>query len=200
MVRVPRQATTGGKPRLLRISKRGNGYLRMLLIHGARTALPGLAKKDTPLGRWVKALLARAHRNVVTVALANKLARIAWTVLAGDRWYVAVQTAANSGGRGKAAKYRGSHYSCEGKERDGLTVDWRPESLSTEMASRARPRILRGPGRADLHHGQSECSGAGYITAGLLETNSHESTCRPGAGHAFGTHNPLGGTVSKPYA
>jgi hypothetical protein len=60
----------------------------MLLIHGARTALPGLAKKDTPLGRWVKALLARAHRNVVTVALANKLARIAWTVLAGDRWYV----------------------------------------------------------------------------------------------------------------
>ena len=61
---VPRQATTGGKPRLLHISKRGNGYLRMLLIHGARTALPGLAKKDTPLGRWVKALLARAHRNV----------------------------------------------------------------------------------------------------------------------------------------
>src|SRR5436189_3386923 len=63
---VPRQATTGGKPRLLGISKRGNAYLRMLLIHGARTALPGLAKKDTPLGRWVKALLARAHRNVVT--------------------------------------------------------------------------------------------------------------------------------------
>jgi transposase len=92
---VPRQATTGGKPRLLRISKRGNGDLRMLLIHGARTALPGLAKKDTPLGWWVKALLARAHRNVVTVA------PIAWTVLARDRWYVAVQTAANSGGRGK---------------------------------------------------------------------------------------------------
>lgn len=90
---VPRQATTGGKPRLLRISKRGNGYLRVLLIHGARTALPGLAKKDTPLGRWVKALLARAHRNVVP--LANKLARIAWTVLARDRRYVAVQTAAS---------------------------------------------------------------------------------------------------------
>jgi hypothetical protein len=73
------------------ISKRGNGYLQMLLIHGARTALPGLANKDTPLGRRVKALLARAHRNVVTVALANKLARIAWAVFARDRRYVAVQ-------------------------------------------------------------------------------------------------------------
>jgi transposase len=56
---VPRQATTGGKPRLLRISKRGNGYLRVLLIHGRARLSPGLAKKDTPLGRWVKALLAR---------------------------------------------------------------------------------------------------------------------------------------------
>ena len=91
---VPRQATTGGKPRLLRISKRGNGYLRVLLIHGRARLSPGLAKKDTPLGRWVKALLARAHRNVVTAALTNKLARIAWTVLARDRRYVAVQTAA----------------------------------------------------------------------------------------------------------
>jgi transposase len=90
---VPRQATTGGKPRLLRISKRGNGYLRVLLIHGRARLSPGLAKKDTPLGRWVKALLARAHRNVVP--LANKLARIAWTVLARDRRYVAVQTAAS---------------------------------------------------------------------------------------------------------
>jgi hypothetical protein len=57
---VPRQATTGGKPRLLRISKRGNGYLRMLLIHGVRTALPGLAKKDLPLSRWLRLCL-REH-------------------------------------------------------------------------------------------------------------------------------------------
>lgn len=88
---VPRQATTGGKPRLLGISKRGNRYLRMLLIHGARSALPGIAKSDTPLGRWLKALLERAHRNVATVALANKLARIAWAVLAHDRQFVAIQ-------------------------------------------------------------------------------------------------------------
>jgi transposase len=73
---VPRQRTTGGKPRLLGISKRGNKYLRRQLIHGARAALPHLAEKNTPLGRWLKALLGRVHRNVAVVALANKLARI----------------------------------------------------------------------------------------------------------------------------
>lgn len=78
---VPRQSTTGGKPRLLGISKRGNKYLRKLLIHGARAALPHVAERDTPLGRWTRELLSRAHRNVVVVALANKLARIAWAVL-----------------------------------------------------------------------------------------------------------------------
>jgi transposase len=78
---VPRQSTTGGKPRLLGISKRGNKYLRKLLIHGARAALPHIAERDTALGRWAKNLLARVHKNVAIVALANKLARIAWAVL-----------------------------------------------------------------------------------------------------------------------
>jgi transposase len=78
---VPRQSTTGGKPRLLGISKRGNNYLRKLLVHGARAALPHLAERDTPLGRWAKELLGRAHQNVEVVALANKLARIAWAEL-----------------------------------------------------------------------------------------------------------------------
>jgi transposase len=78
---VPRQFTTGGKPKLLGISKRGNKYLRKQLIHGARAALPYIAQRDTPLGRWVKGLMSRTHRNVVVVALANKLARIAWAVL-----------------------------------------------------------------------------------------------------------------------
>ena len=79
---VPRQHTTGGKPRLLGISKRGNTYLRTLLIHGARAALPSLSQSDTPLGRWLKAMLERGvHRNAVVVALANKLARIAWAIL-----------------------------------------------------------------------------------------------------------------------
>ena len=78
---VPRQVTTGGKPRLLGISKRGNKYLRKLLIHGARAALPSLSASPTPIGRWLQGLMARAHKNRVVVALANKLARIAWAVL-----------------------------------------------------------------------------------------------------------------------
>src|ERR1700733_5791518 len=86
---VPRQFTTGGKPKLLGISKRGNKYLRKQLIHGARAALPYVAERDTPLGRWAKGLMNRAHRNVAVVAFANKLARIAWAVLRrGERFAV----------------------------------------------------------------------------------------------------------------
>ena len=91
---VPRQMTTGGKPRLLGITKRGNTYLRMLLIHGARAALPGLSKQETPLGTWLRGLLARAHRNVVIVALAAKLARIAWASVRRGATFDAVWRAA----------------------------------------------------------------------------------------------------------
>jgi transposase len=87
---VPRQSTTGGKPRLFGITKRGNKYLRKLLIHGARAALPHVAERDTPLGHWAKGLLTRAHYNVAVVALANKLARIAWAVLRRSEKFVAV--------------------------------------------------------------------------------------------------------------
>lgn len=79
---VPRQFTTGGKSRLLGITKRGNVYLRTLLVHGARAAMPSLSQSDTPIGQWLRALLSRGvHRNVAIVALANKLARTAWAIL-----------------------------------------------------------------------------------------------------------------------
>jgi transposase len=78
---TPRQHSTGGKTRMLGISKRGNRYLRKQLIHGARAALPHLAAKPTRLGAWLQQLLARSHPNVVVVALAAKLARIVWAVL-----------------------------------------------------------------------------------------------------------------------
>lgn len=87
---VPREYSTGGRQRLLGISKRGNKYLRTLLIHGARAALPHLAVRDDALGSWLRMLLARVHRNVAVVALANKLARIAWAVLTGNRRYEAL--------------------------------------------------------------------------------------------------------------
>ncbi|WP_198373700.1 IS110 family RNA-guided transposase [Roseomonas rosulenta] len=92
---VPRQATTGGKPKLLGISKRGNVYLRRMLIHGARAALPMLSKGETPLGAWLRSLLARAHMNTVVVALAAKLARIVCAVLhSGKPFEVQVAKAA----------------------------------------------------------------------------------------------------------
>lgn len=78
---VPRQATTGGKPRLLGITKRGSKYLRKMLIQGARAALPTLSRSHTRLGQWLRGLLARAHTNTVVVALAAKMARIVWALL-----------------------------------------------------------------------------------------------------------------------
>jgi transposase len=81
---VPRQATTGGKPCLLGITKRGSKYLRKMLIQGARSALPTLSRSNTRLGEWLRGLLARAHNNVVVVALAAKMARIAWALLRHD--------------------------------------------------------------------------------------------------------------------
>jgi transposase len=86
---VPRQATTGGKPRLLGITKRGNTYLRTLLIHGARAALPSLTASQSPMGEWLRGLVGRAHKNKVVVALAGKLARIAWAVLRSGKDYAA---------------------------------------------------------------------------------------------------------------
>ena len=82
---TPRQHSTGGKTKLLGISKRGNRYLRTQLIHGARAAMAHFANKPSPTGAWLRGLLARAHPNVVVVALAAKLARIAWAVLRQSR-------------------------------------------------------------------------------------------------------------------
>lgn len=84
---VPRQYSTGGKPKLLGISKRGNPYLRRLFIHGARSVAMHLNRDEHALGTWMNQLESRAHHNVFVVALANKLARIAWAVLAKEKNY-----------------------------------------------------------------------------------------------------------------
>jgi len=93
---VPRQYSTGGKQKLLGISKRGNRYLRRMLIHGARAVL-FRAKYDTRgFGQWFQRLAQRAPRNKVIVAIANKLARMAWAVLSSgkDFQYQPLQTTA----------------------------------------------------------------------------------------------------------
>ncbi|WP_108500926.1 IS110 family transposase [Paracoccus indicus] len=87
---VPRQATTGGKPKLLGITKRGSQYLRKMLIQGARSAMPTLAKANTAIGAWLRALLVRTHPNVAVVALAAKMARTVWALLRHGRNYETV--------------------------------------------------------------------------------------------------------------
>ena len=84
---TPRQHSTGGKDRLLGISKRGDSYLRKLLVHGARAVIHHAKNRDDGLSQWLKTLSARKHANVVAVALANKTARVAWSVVRNDTAY-----------------------------------------------------------------------------------------------------------------
>ena len=80
---VPRQCSTGGKARLLGLSKRGDRTVRCLLVHGARSVVRQWDRKPKTDRRnqWLRGLLARRHKNVATVALANRMARTAWAVL-----------------------------------------------------------------------------------------------------------------------
>jgi transposase len=78
---VPKQHSSGGKQRLGRISKHGDGYLRKLLVHGARTVLLWSRRKKEGRSAWLEALLARRPTNVVLVAMANKTARVVWAML-----------------------------------------------------------------------------------------------------------------------
>lgn len=84
---VPRQHSSGGKPLMLGISKRGDAYLRTLMVHGARSAVRVAVNKSTPTDRWSIGLLDRRHMNVASVARANKNARIVWALLAHGRDY-----------------------------------------------------------------------------------------------------------------
>jgi transposase len=84
---VPREYSTGGKPRLLGLSKRGDVYLRKLLVHGARATLRWIETKHDERSQWLKALMARRGKNRAAVALANKNARMVWALLAHNQEY-----------------------------------------------------------------------------------------------------------------
>ncbi len=86
---VPRQHSSGGKSVLLGISKRGDRYLRSLLVHGARSVVRQAARKDDRLSRWINRIKAERGHNKAVVALANKLARIGWAVLYNRSTYQA---------------------------------------------------------------------------------------------------------------
>ncbi len=72
---------------MLGISKRGDGYLRKLLVHGARAVIRQAKNRDDALSQWLKELAARKHVNVATVAMANKTARMAWAIVRNDTAY-----------------------------------------------------------------------------------------------------------------
>jgi len=84
---VPRQHGTGGKIKLYGMSKNGDRYLRTMLIHGARAAICRSRNKDTPLAQWVNPMVARRGMNKTVVALANKIARIGWRIVARGQHY-----------------------------------------------------------------------------------------------------------------
>ncbi len=84
---TPRQHSSGGKNRLLGISKRGDVYLRSLLVHGARAVVSQAKHRDDRLSRWVIGIAQRRHPNVAAVALANKTARMAWAMLRNETDY-----------------------------------------------------------------------------------------------------------------
>lgn len=84
---VPGQHSSGGKDKLLGISKRGDAYLRTLLIHGARAVVKVAKDKTDPLSQWLQALCARRNKNVATVALANKTMRLAWALISSGTDY-----------------------------------------------------------------------------------------------------------------
>ena len=84
---TPKQHSSGGKDRLLGISKRGDVYLRTLMIHGARAVVTRAKHKDDRLSRWVTGIATKRHPNVAAVALANKTARMAWAMLRNETDY-----------------------------------------------------------------------------------------------------------------
>ena len=84
---VPRQYSTGGKERLLGISKRGDSYLRKLLIHGARATIRWVGRKTDRRSQWIRQLVERRGKNRTAVAIANKNARIVWALLTSHQVY-----------------------------------------------------------------------------------------------------------------
>ncbi|WP_254850638.1 IS110 family transposase [Xenorhabdus bovienii] len=81
---TPRQYSSGGKTRLAGITKRGDSYIRKLLVQGARAVIYHINRRHDNYGDWIKKLMQRRPVNIVAIALANKIARISWVILMGE--------------------------------------------------------------------------------------------------------------------
>jgi transposase len=101
---VPRQNSSGGKASLGRITKRGDDYLRTLLIQGAKAAVMSVGKRDDPISRWLVQLAARVGWQKACVAMANKNARILWSVMTREQGYDAHHVSVKPPGKQPPAK------------------------------------------------------------------------------------------------
>ena len=84
---LPKQHSTGGKSCLMGITKKGDKHVRCVVVHGARAVVNAAAKKKDALSLWINNLVARRGRNKATVALANKLVRVAWSIVRNQESY-----------------------------------------------------------------------------------------------------------------
>jgi len=108
---TPREYTTGGRQKLLGISKRGNSYLRRLFVQGARAVMQRRHRQTNSLGHWLDQLTGRTHQNVAIVALANKLLRVAWAVLHNNEPYRSRELVASDAGASPLSSHVPERYS-----------------------------------------------------------------------------------------
>jgi len=101
---VPRQNSSGGKASLGRITKRGDEYLRTLLIQGAKSAVMSAAKRDDPISKWLQQLVLRIGWQKACVAMANKNARILWAVMTRELGFDAMHVSPKPKGKLKVPK------------------------------------------------------------------------------------------------
>ena len=101
---VPRQNSSGGKASLGRITKRGDEYMRTLLIQGAKSAVMSAAKRDDPISKWLQQLVLRIGWQKACVAMANKNARILWAVMTREQGFDAMHVSPKPKGKLKAPK------------------------------------------------------------------------------------------------
>lgn len=163
---VPRQYSTGGKQTLLGISKRGNRYVRKLLVHGARSCFRHLDRTRDRLGNWLNGLVTRMHPNKAVVALAAKMARIVWAVLSQPGALYERRDLLSLDAQSSIARLGTS---------DDETVD--QHAVNPVQKSGLRARTIIGNGVRGSHHGLAAT--AVHSREAFTQLESSFATSRP---------------------